>query len=255
MEGAFKIELIRRLVRCKSLCIAILFVSLAGGSQVTHLSIPFFRNYQFPQLYQLDSLASTNSPSRYFGNLYFSFLTAIERQLVPADSATKQMVRRFERVFAQFYIDACFAHERGQQPPLQEWRCYFSNRGLQPIQYKLLGANAHLNGGLWQALTQSFSQTEMTGLKAEFRIFKSSLNQTYRLVYDEGVSQNKRIRNLDRFTFGISKWVGNFYLYKWRKRQMRLARYCWSHSPRYGPLLEKIRLKKKKIDRLILGQL
>jgi hypothetical protein len=81
-----------------------------------------------------------------------------------------------------------------------EWKAYFADTGLQPIQYKLLGTNAHLNGGLWQALTHSFTQEEMQRLKKEFVIFKKSLNHTYVIVYKEAIVDNKKAKLLHQST-------------------------------------------------------
>lgn len=215
-------------------------------------SITWTPAYEFLQLYKLDSLGNSSSTGRYFGSLYCGFLQSIEKQLASADSGTKQLVRHFECVFAQFFIDACNAHQQNQPISIQEWRAYFSEPALQPIQYKLLGTNAHLNGGLWQALTHSFTKDEMQQLKSEFVIFKKSLNLTYTLVYHEAVDENKKIRSLVNLTIGIPKWIGNYYLYKWRKRQMRLARFYWAGSPKYSTLAKKVNIKKRKIDWLII---
>jgi len=235
--------------------IIIVIAGLAGKTQGTQLSLKYSVKYEFLQLYQLDSLGKSNSISRYFGSLYFSFLQSIEKQLSPADSVTRQLVRRFEKGFSQFYIDACEAYQQRRAPAIQEWSAYFSDSSLEPIQYKLLGANAHLNGGLWQALTNSFSQEEMQTLKNEFVIFKKSLNQTYKLVYHEAVADNRRVNDLEKLSVGTSQWIGNYYLYKWRKRQMRLARLYWSGSGKYFILLKKIKKKKRKIDWLIIHTL
>lgn len=236
------------------ICI-ILICNSPAKSQGTQLSLKYSGPYEFLQLYQLDSIANSYSPGRYFGSLYFTFLQSIEKQLSSADSFSKHLVQKFERVFAQFYIDACNAHETHQPIIIREWEPYFSYPGLQPFQYKLLGANAHLNGGLWQALTNSFSQEEMKALRNEFVIFKKSLNQTYKGVYREAAASNKKVHALEKLSMGTSHWIGNYYLYKWRKRQMRLARLYWSASPGYSILLKKVERKKRKIDWLIIHTL
>jgi len=237
------------------ICVLFLLHTITGKSQGTRLPATYSSPYPFYQLYQLDSIGNSNSISRYFGRLYFTFLQSIEQQLAPADAATKQLVRRFEKTFAQFYINACEAYCRRDSIEIREWGAYFSDTLLQPIQYKLLGTNAHLNGGLWQALTHSFSGEEMNQLRSEFVIFKRSLNQTYKLVYREAVQTNQKVNGLRKLSLGISEWIGNYYLYKWRKRQMKLAKFYWSASPRYSFLLEKIRRKKLKIDWLIIHTL
>lgn len=234
---------------------AIVFItSLRTEAQEQYIS-PDQGHYAFLELYQLDSLGHSNSTGRYFGALYFSFLQSIEKQLEPFDPKTRELVRRFEKIFARFYIEACAAHRQNQPIAVNEWSAYFSNQSLQPIQYKLLGTNAHLNGALWQALTNTFSMEEMGQLKKEFVIFKKSLNHIYKLVYAEAVTSNQKLKNLATVSLGFSEVAGNFYLYKWRRRQMRLARLYWSQSPRYTALVKKVDRKKRNIDRLIIETL
>jgi hypothetical protein len=60
------------------------------------------------------------------------------------------------------------------------------------------------------------------------------------------------VRTLHILSLGLAKPIGNFYLYKWRKRQMRLTELYYAGSPRYERLLKKITRKKEKIDRLVV---
>jgi len=213
------------------------------------------KQYAFYQLYQLDSIGQSSSVSRHFGELYFHFLQLVEEQLEHADTATRRLVRNFEIVFAQFYIDACMAHENKKQIPLQAWRANFADTTLQAVQYKLLGANAHLNGGLAEAIAGSYTPGEWSRLKKKYVLFNSCLNKTFRLVYEETVNTNKRAAILNGLTFGLDKMLGQYYLYKWRKRQMRLTEYYFAGSPKYKKLSGKISRKKERIDQLIFTQL
>ena len=202
--------------------------------------------------FQLDSLAHSPSIGKHFGELYFVFLYQIEQQVHNLSPQAQVLVRKFENIFADFYVDACRSWQNKEQIEVKEWKAYFVDSSLQPVQYKLLGTNAHLNGGLWQALAHSFTQEEMNGLKKEFVIFKKSLNQTYKLVYNEAIESNRKARFLHQITLGVTRWLGNWYLYKWRKRQMRLARYHWNGSSKFTALEKKVERKKKKIDVLIV---
>ena len=216
-----------------------------------YVAKPQSTQYPFDQLYKLDSIGRSNSISKHFGKLYFTFLGSIEEQITPCDSVIKTLIRRFEAVFAQFYIDACMAYEHHQPINTEDWEAYFSATGLQPIQYKLLGTNAHLNGRLWEAHANSFTLEEMNMLKKEFIIFKKTLNKTYRLVYKEAATETKRIALLNRFTWGIDRLVGYYYLYKWRNRQMKLARLYLSGASRFAKLLAKVNRQREKINTLI----
>src|SRR5688500_6198435 len=134
-------------------------------------SIAQDKNYSFYQLYQLDSIASSPSIGRHFGALYFDFLQLVEAELVEADTSTRRLVRYFEQVFAQFFIDACIAYEQKRNIPLPAWRKYFENNDLNPEQYNLLGTNAHLNGGLAEAIAKSYTPEEWKKLKSEYVLF------------------------------------------------------------------------------------
>ncbi len=212
------------------------------------------KSYPFYQLYQLDSIGQSPSISRHFGSLYFNFLQLIEKKLANADSTTKRFIRHFEIVFAQFYIDACSAYSRNEQIPLPAWRAYFSDSTLQFFQYYLLGANAHLNGGLAEAIAGSYTQAEWMNLKKKYILFNKCLNQTFKKVYSETTTNSKRAKLLSVITFGFAKPAGQYYLYKWRKRQMRLTEYFYEKSDNYKKLLDKINGKKEKIDKLVFAQ-
>ena len=213
------------------------------------------RQYAFYQLYQLDSIGQSNSISRHFGELYFHFLLLVEKKLENADTATFRFVRNFETVFAQFYIDACIAYKKHEQIPLYAWRAYFTDTTLESFQYNLLGTNAHLNGGLAEAIAGSYTPAEWSQIKKKYILFNSCLNKTYRLVYNQTMSYSKQARILHLLMLGMDKSLGQYYLYKWRKRQMRLTEHYFSGSPKYKILLKKINRKKSKIDKLVFTQL
>ena len=212
------------------------------------------KSYPFYQLYQLDSIGHSNSIGRHFGSLYFSFLQLVEKELETADTTTQRFIRHFETVFAQFYIDACIAYDRHEQIALPAWRAYFSDTTLHFFQYYLLGANAHLNGGLAETIAVSYTAAEWIQLKKKYLLFNKCLNETFKKVYKETVTNSKRARWLSILTLGLDKSLGQYYLYKWRKRQMRLTEYFYNGSADYKTLLNKINRKKEKIDRLVFTQ-
>jgi hypothetical protein len=208
--------------------------------------------YPFYQLYQLDSLGQTNSSGRHFGDLYFRFLSLVELKLAKEDSSTQKLVRHFETVFAQFYIDACKAYLERRKAPLPAWQTYFQDSALQFYQYYLLGTNAHLNGGLAEAIGGSYTPEQWKWIKKKYYLFNSCLNQTFRFVYKETMDNNKRAQLLHKATLGLDKFVGYYLMYKWRKRQMRLMKYYFAGSPNYQKLLSKINRKKSGIDELVV---
>src|SRR5690349_9743107 len=113
--------------------------------------------YPFYQLYQLDPLGHTHSIGRHFGDLYFHFLSLLEKQLDKEDSVTRKFVRHFDAVFAQFYIDACNAYSQNAKVVLPALQPYFVDSTMQFYQYYLLSTNAQLNGGLAGAIGRSYT--------------------------------------------------------------------------------------------------
>ncbi|HYC40190.1 MAG TPA: DUF5995 family protein [Chitinophagaceae bacterium] len=210
--------------------------------------------YPFVELFQLDSLSRTAGIAKHFGMLYYEFLLLVEEKLVDADSSTQRFIRNFERVFARFYIEACQAAVAGKEIPLPAWRAYFKDSSLLPVQYYLLGANAHLNGGLAEAIAHSYGAEEWPVIKKKYYLFNSCLNETYRFVHAEAVRTSSRAKLLHLLTLSLDRLAGNFYLYKWRKRQMRLTEYYYTDQVKYRRLLEKVNRKKEKIDRLVMTQ-
>jgi hypothetical protein len=221
----------------------ILIIGCRGKTQPT--------NYSFYQLYQLDSIGKTSSIGRHFGGLYFHFLELIEMKLKTADTATQRMVRNFEIVFAQFYIDACIAYKNHEQIKLAAWRAYFADSLLQPVQYKLLGTNAHLNGGLSEAIANSYTAEQWKQIKPKYYLFNSCLNETFRMLHNEAITTNKQAKKLDMVTLRLDRWVGYYYLYRWRKRQIRLTEFYFTGSPKYKKLNRKVHKKKDRIDTMI----
>jgi hypothetical protein len=213
------------------------------------------KQYPFYQLYQLDSIGKSPSICRHFGKLYFNFLQLVEEQLQHEDTTNQRLIRNFEKVFAQFYIDACTAYKNHVPIFLPAWKTYFTDTTLESYQYNLLGANAHLNGGLAEAIAGSYTPEEWKRIKKKYTLFNSCLNKTYRLVYTETMSMNKQARKLHALTLGLDKTLGYYYLYKWRKRAMRLMKYYFAGSPVYKKLQNKISRKKEKIDKLVFTQL
>ena len=179
----------------------LMICSIDGKPQITP--------YPFKQMYLLDSIGHSNSIAKYWADTHLRLILFAEEQLSTLDANTQKLIRRFEAIYTQFFIDACNEFQRNQQIR-SDWRPYFSDSALQPIQYKLLAVNADLNGELWQALCHSYTFDEMVMLKEEFKIFKKSLNKIYRIVADEAAMQTKRVALLHTLSFGTFKAIGIF---------------------------------------------
>lgn len=213
------------------------------------------KSYPFIQLYQLDSIAHTNSIARHFGELYAGFLRLVEDQLKKEDTTTQRLVRNFETVFAQFYIDAAQAYIEKKEIPHPFWKKYFEDSNLSRTQYYLFGTNAHLNGQLSEAIANSYTPDEWKKLKSRYVIFKKCLNITYRYVYFETMEEHSRARLLRLVTLGQIRHYGKYLMYKWRRRQIRLTEYLYKDSPKYESLRKEVTRIKERLDKVIVREL
>lgn len=174
----------------------------------------------------------------------------IEEQIKDLDSVTLQQIRKLELNFSNYFSNACFGYVSDKT-----WERYFSTSGLNPVQLKLLGINAHINGDLWKALRDSYSANEIRDMGKTVFLFHRSLLIVYELVYEEAKKENRSLRALHSISLGLSKKYGKHLLTKWRKRQIKLATLYYFDKKRFERKLVKVENKKDKIDALILQKL
>lgn len=128
----------------------------------------------FNEIQAVDSIAQTKGTASVFAALYSKTMLEIEEQLKQLDFSTIRQIRKLEINFAEYFLKAC--HEFNNSKKTGEiWKAYFTIANVSPIQLKLLGINAHINGDLWQALKDSFSETEIKGISKTVFLFHQSL--------------------------------------------------------------------------------
>lgn len=210
--------------------------------------------HRFYQLYQLDSISRSQGIEKHFGDLYFESLFLIDQNLTHADTTVQRLVGRLEKVFADYYIEACASYCGERKIDYPVWQTYFLDTTLSPLQYKLLGANAHINGDLANAITRSFTADEWKLVKQNDSLIINSLSRTYLDLYEDARHNSRQVRLVGKIALGLDKQIGNYLLIKWRRRQMRLAELYFASSPRYEKLRKKTEKKKSRIDRLVINQ-
>ena len=132
---------------------------------------------------------------------------------------------------------------------------YFNGKDLSELQLKLIGANAHINGDIWQAMRSSFSLEELISIKRYYKNYNRSIAKVFDDLFNSAIENDKRFRNLHSLTFGLDKVYGKMMLYKWRNRQLKLAVYSYSNPKKFKRLKRQTETKMKKIDRMIMKRL
>lgn len=222
----------------------ILYYGLVLRAQPTDADIRLAR--------QLDSLSKSNSLSRHFATLYLETTLIAIRFFNKAPAREKQFIERLEHNFSGFFLKAASAK---QEERSAIWQNYFRDSSLSPLQYQLLGINAHINGDIWQSLVSEFSLEELSANKKSYSRFQRGLKLQFRRFYRESRETNFVTRLLDRGTAGFAAEYGIVMLARWRKRQYQLAILHYTNPEKCKKRLEVITRKKERLDQLILRHL
>jgi len=228
----------------------------------TFLLFYFLSSAVYPQvssretgvLQKLDSIRNSASVSRHFAGLYFNTTSKAINFFLNKPEKERVFIQRLETSFADYFFRSVHAFAEGATVP-EEWETYFKDTSLSPLQYQLLGINAHINGDIWQALVSSFSLQEIQSVKKSYFEFNRELVSQYKEFYKWSLAEDARIKLLHEATAGIDKLYGKLMLIRWRKRQFRLATLYYTDKSRFNKHIERLNIKMRHINRLILHNL
>jgi hypothetical protein len=202
---------------------------------------------------RLDSILKSNSNEKHFGELYLQTTHSADIYIESLGGTGRLLMKKLEERFAIYFLRAIDSNNSGGQVP-DEWKKYF-NGNYSPLQLKLMGANAHINGDIWQVLTNSFSLFEIRELTPFYRSYSVSIRKVYDQLFDAAINSDKRLRNLHLITFGLDKVYGRMMLKKWRNRQLKLALLKYENEKRFIALKIRIDKKRNRIDKMIIRRL
>lgn len=190
----------------------------------------------------------------HFGELYLKTTISADSYIETLPEQGKVLMKRLEENFARYFFRAIDSSCNGDPVP-NEWKNYFNGKDLSVLQLKLMGANAHINGDIWQAMTSSFSLQEIKSLKPFYKNYNRSIAKVFDDLYESAIESDGRLRNLHSLTFGLDKVYGKMMLYKWRNRQLKLAIYTYSNKKKFERLKRQTETKRNKIDKMIIKRL
>lgn len=158
-----------------------------------------------------------------------------------------------EERFAMYFFRVIDSNNGGTEVP-DEWKNYFNGR-YSPLQLKLMGANANINGDIWQVLATNFSLAGIKQLKPVYKNYSAPIKRVYDDLFEQGIRSDKRLRDLHLITLGLDKVYGRMMLRKWRNRQLRLAIVKFKNEERFQLLKIRIDKKRNRIDQMIIRRL
>ena len=202
---------------------------------------------------RLDSVSMCPGNERYFGELYLQATISVERYIESLSGQDKLLMRTLEERFAMYFFRAIDSNKKGAEVP-DEWKNYFTGK-YSPLQLKLLGANAHINGDIWQALTENFSLVQIKQLTRIYKNYDRFIKTIYDALFEQGIRSDKRLHDLHWITLGLDKLYGRIMLRKWRNRQLKLAIFKFEDEEGFRLLKNKIDKKRNRIDQMIIRRL
>lgn len=204
-------------------------------------------------LQQLDSIRQSPSVSRHFASLYLLTTVRAIRFAEQRDPADRQALNIFETRFAELFTDAARASLHQEKiPPV--WSTYFSMDSLSPVNFQLLGINAHINGNLWQALVRSFNAIELRRFRPCYRAFNRDLKKIFDDFFESSAASDPRFAAATVLIPGFSRAIGHRLLRHWRKRQFKMAELYYRNPPRFRKMEQQVSQKRQSLNRLICNR-
>lgn len=202
-------------------------------------------------LQKLDAIQNGYNVSKHFAGLYFTTTQKAIGFFKDKPLETKNFIEKLETSFAALFFRSVDSFDQKKMIP-DEWKGYFNDSSLSPLQYKLLGINAHINGDIWQALVSAFTHEEIEKGKESYFDFQKGLVQQYREFYNESLRSSVKVRLLHDATAGLDKLYGKLMLKHWRERQIKLALLFYTDKEKFSVALERLHKKMNRINQLIV---
>jgi hypothetical protein len=115
-----------------------------------------------------------------------------------------------------------------------------------------MGVNAHVNCNIWESLVDNFSFTEIKKYRHDILGVQRSIARIYSPLFDSWKLQSKRLRIYNSITLGLLKISGERLVYKWRRRNVKLAILYYKNPTRFIKKHSSVYKKKDRIDNRIM---
>jgi len=181
----------------------------------------------------IERARSDSSRRGYFPALYRKVTASVKQGIHDGIFDDRERMERLDVVFANRYLEAVEADERGEAPTLS-WQVAFEAADTwRPIvlQHLLLGMNAHINLDLGIAAAAAAPGAELESLHNDFNRINDVLANLVGGVKEELSTVWPALRLLDRLAGTKEDRVINFSMTQARDQ-------AWRHAQRLAPLSE-----------------
>ncbi|SEQ79595.1 hypothetical protein SAMN05421690_1001183 [Nitrosomonas sp. Nm51] len=171
-----------------------------------------------------------NSRTGYFAALYRKVTIQVKKGIEAGFFDDGQRMGRFDVIFANRYIHACYQYHTGQAPT-QSWvRAFDATERWWPIvlQHLLMGMNAHINLDLGIAATETVPPEELQSLRGDFDKINQVLAGLVGSVRKELAEIWPVFGIMNRFLGNVETGIINFSMEKARDA-------AWSFAEQLSP--------------------
>jgi hypothetical protein len=162
----------------------------------------------------------------YFASLYNRVTITVRDGVRAGRFEDGPRMARLDVVFANRYLDAYDAYQRGE-PPSRSWLAAFAaarDPALTVIQHLMLGMNAHIHLDLGIAAARTCPGAAIDGLERDFDAINGVLASLVPTVEGELGQISHRFSLLERAAHGLDRGVVNFSMTRARDDAWRFAR-------------------------------
>ena len=202
---------------------------------------------------RVDSIALTAESERHFCKIYSQTMNTVAIQMQKIDSGSREFIQKFEIGFADYFLSAWMDDRTNNLSPQSGWKCFFSNRDAKPWQIVLLGVNAHTNIDIWRTLVYNFSEKEVMQYHKQMLAMQASVTKVHDQFFKTLLAQSRYLRFINTITLGFARRFGEKIIYKWRRRNVKLALLYYTNQKRFTRKLALVNRKKIKNDQRILS--
>lgn len=176
---------------------------------------------------------ANNSTLGYFAALYLKVTRKVKAGILAGDFEDGPRMERLDVTFAKRYIDAYYAHQRGEATT-QSWQEAFTlAEGYWPIvlQHLLSGMNAHINLDLGIASAEVMQDKNIQDLHGDFNRINTILAALVNEVQQELAAIWPRLHWILRKTKSVDKFLTDFSMETARDGAWRFALSLAAISP------------------------
>lgn len=161
------------------------------------------QKYNAALLDTLQQIAASNTPAKYFAQLYYNTIAATNTYAATKPDSVRDFIFGFESLFAPAFFNS-FQNCINHLPQNYGWQQYYADTALTALQYHFIGMNAHINGDMWRCLKDKYGYDTLKKYRRELLHFQKILNSVFDSIY----ATSHQYKKSGSCTCSLWEWIG-----------------------------------------------